>query len=266
MKKRLLLALALLAACAPTSGQLASHAAAQDADFRWSGTVRQDQTLEIRGVNGGVRALPSPDGTIRVEATRSARRSDPESVRIQVVQHEGGVTICSVYPTPDGAERPNECRAGGGQNSVNNNDVRVDYLVRVPAGVRLAARTVNGDVDADDLRSEVKVSTVNGDVSVRTSGFAEASTVNGNVIARMGQNRLPGGARYSTVNGNITLEVPSGLDAELRASTVNGSIDSDFPVTVTGRGSRRSLNGTIGAGGPELRVSTVNGQIRLRRR
>jgi hypothetical protein len=46
---------------------------------------------------------------------------------------------------------------------------------------------------------------------------------------------------------------------------VNGDIVTDFPLTVTGRMSRRGLHGTIGTGGRELGLYTVNGTIRLRK-
>jgi hypothetical protein len=219
-------------------------AAAQAGDFRWSGAVAPGQTVEIRGINGRVRAVASDDGTVHVHATRQGRRSDPSSVRIEAVEHAGGVTLCAVYPTPANARRPNECRPGGGQSSVQDNDVRVDFVVRVPAGVRLSGHTVNGDIDVQGLRSDVEAATVNGGVTVSTSGFV---------------------SRAATVNGSIELRLPAGTNAELHASTVNGSIDSDFPVTMSGRFGPRAARGTIGNGGPELRAATVNGSIRLRR-
>jgi hypothetical protein len=243
----------------------AAPADAQPDDFQWSGTVGVGQTVEIRGVNGRVRALPSDDGRVRVEATRTARRSDPGSVRMEVVEHAGGVTVCAVYPTPRGTRRQNDCRPGGGRSSVRNNDVNVEFVVRVPEGVRFSGHTVNGRVRVEGLRGDADVSTVNGNVSVQTTALAQAKTVNGSVTVRMGGDRIADGSTFSTVNGSVTVELPAGLDAELRARTVNGSIDSDFPVTVSSRVGRRSLDGTIGGGGPALRVSTVNGSIRLRR-
>jgi hypothetical protein len=221
----------------------AGFATAQE-DFRWQGTLAQGQTIEIRGVNGSVRALASEDGTVRVQATRSSRRSDPQSVRIEVIEHAEGVTICAVYPTPANARHPNECRPGGGGSNVQDNDVQVDFVLRVPAGVRFAGHTVNGDVEAEGLRSDVRAAAVNGSVSVRTTGFVSQAT---------------------TVNGSVEIAVPAGLNAEFHGSTVNGSIDSDFPIQVTGRFGPRAARGTIGAGGEEMRVSTVNGSIRLRR-
>jgi hypothetical protein len=258
--KTQMLTLMLVAATAAMAG----HAAAQQNDFQWRGTLAEGRTIEVRGVTGTIRAMASQDGSVRVEAERQARRSDPSSVRIEVVEHSGGVTICAVYPTPSGARRQNECRPGGGQMSVRNNDVRVDFVVRVPAGVRFAGHTVNGNISAEALRSDVKAVTVNGSVNVQTTGFAQANTVNGNITCQLGGRQFTSDVNFETVNGSITLEMPAGLNAEVRASTVNGRIDSDFPITVTGQVSRRSLRGSIGEGGPELRVSTVNGSIRLR--
>ena len=65
------------------------------------------------------------------------------------------------------------------------------------------------------------------------------------------------------MNGGITLTLPSVFDAELSADTLNGSIAADFPISVTGQMTPRRLRGTIGNGGHELKLSTVNGSIRL---
>ncbi len=243
----------------------APAAAQQTAPFDWSGTIAQGRAIEIVGVNGDVDALASEDGRVHVHATRSARRSDPQSVRIEVIEHNGGVTICAVYPTPRDARHENSCEPGGGNNSVNNNDVEVHFTVRVPAGVRFDGSTVNGSVEVEGLRSDVQASTVNGDVRVSTSGLAQASTVNGDISARVGSGTLTEDLEFSTVNGSIDLSAPSGLNADLEASTVNGDIESDFEVTVRGSMDRQSIRGTIGSGGEDLDLSTVNGRIRLRR-
>ncbi|PYP64110.1 MAG: hypothetical protein DMD37_03730, partial [Gemmatimonadetes bacterium] len=70
---------------------------------------------------------------------------------------------------------------------------------------------------------------------------------------------------FHTVNGGITLELPATFSAEVRAETVNGDIETEFPLTVTGRFGPRHLRGTVGNGGRELDLGTVNGSIRLRK-
>lgn len=246
-----------------------ARAQEQAPPFDWSGVIAQGRTIEVMGVNGAVEASLSDDGRVHVHATRSARRSDPASVTIQVVEHAEGVTICAVYPSRR-ARQSNDCRGGGGPTSEDNNDVRVDFTVRLPAGVRFAGSTVNGGIEATGLRSEVEASTVNGGVRVETTGTARASTVNGDIRARVGVATPRADMDFSTVNGSIELVAPAGLNAEVEASTVNGDIDSDFEVSGGGVERGRfmpsaSLRGTIGSGGEDLDLSTVNGEIRLRR-
>ncbi len=243
----------------------ASHPAK---DVAWRGRLAKNQTLEVKGVNGSVRALLASGAEAEVVAEKRARRSDPESVRIDVVSHEGGVTICAVYPATDG--EPNVCAPGsGGHMKVNNNEVRVDFTVYVPPDVPFVARTVNGDVSGESLKGHVEGYTVNGSVRLTTTGYAQAETVNGSITASLGQGDWSDTREFRTVNGGITLDLPSDLSTLVRAETVNGQISSDFPMTVTGRFSPRRLRATIGQTDAttqrELALETVNGSIHLRR-
>jgi hypothetical protein len=254
----------LIAAAGAAIAGAPGAAAAQD-DFHWSGRLAAGKTLEIRGVSGTVRAERASGDEIVVDAVKRARRSDPDEVQIEVVQHEDGVTICAVYPTPRRARQDNECRPGGGNNSSENNDVDVSWTVKVPAGVTFEGHTVNGDVEANGLAGDVHASSVNGDVEVSTTGTAEATTVNGSVRASMGRADWTGTMKFNTVNGGITVEVPADFSADVEASTVNGSIETDFPLTVQGRFMNRRLRGRVGAGGRTLEMESVNGSIRLRK-
>lgn len=237
-------------------------AARQDQDrWTWRGRVAAGKVLEIRGVNGSVTAERASGNEIEVIADKHGRRDDPADVTIEVVESDGGVTICAVYPG-----RRNRCQPGGGNMSVNNNDVQVDFRVRVPAGVAFEGYTVNGDVEAMGLTGPATVETVNGSARVETeSGEARARTVNGSIVATVRSLEGRGSLSFHTVNGGITLTLPNGLNAELEAETVNGSITTDFPVQVMGRMTPRRMNGRIGTGGRLLRLETVNGSIRLRR-
>jgi DUF4097 and DUF4098 domain-containing protein YvlB len=241
---------------------LALPAAAED--FQWRGRVAAGKTVEIKGVNGAVEATLADGDEVEVTATKRGRKSDPASVRVEAIEHAGGVTVCAVYPDVDG--RRNQCRAGdGGGMNTRNNDVEVHFTVKVPRGVGFSPRTVNGDVEAADLEGDVDASTVNGSVQVSTSGRVEARTVNGSIRAQAGRADWTGDAAFKTVNGSITLTLPASAGAEVRAETVNGEIQTDFPLTVTGRISKRRLAGTIGGGGRTLELETVNGSIHLRK-
>jgi hypothetical protein len=237
----------------------------QQNDFHWREPLAAGRVIEIKGVNGNVEATPASGGEVEVVAVKRGRRSNPEEVRIEVVRHADGVTICAVYPTPEGRE-PNTCQAGPNDRShVQNNDVNVNFTVRVPAGVRFTGKTVNGRVEAEGLSADVEARTVNGGINVSTTGLARATTVNGSIRVSMGKADWSDELAFKTVNGGIDLSVPASLSAQVQAKTVNGDISTDFPITVTGTFSRRRLSGTVGAGGRELVLETVNGSVNLRR-
>jgi DUF4097 and DUF4098 domain-containing protein YvlB len=237
--------------------------AAAQGEFHWKGQIAAGKAIEIKGVNGDVTAVAG-SGEVEVTAVKHARRSDPDEVKIEVVPSEDGVTICAVYPS-DG-RRENSCEAGEhGHMNTHDNDVRVDFTVHVPAGVRFVGKTVNGQVDVANLASDVDANTVNGSIRISTTGSAEAQTVNGSIIASIGRANWSDALDFRTVNGGITLDLPGNLSTEVRAETVNGDIVTDFPLMVTGRLGPRSLHGTIGSGGRRLELATVNGTIRLRK-
>jgi Putative adhesin len=238
----------------------AGSAAAED--FAWRGRVGAGQTLEIRGVNGGITADAS-GSEVEVTAVKRGRKSDPATVEVKVVEHGGGVTICAVYPSKGG--RSNTCEPGGGHNNTNNNDVQVEFTVKVPAGVKLEAHTVNGGVTVTDVESDVTAETVNGDIEVSAGGVVKAETVNGSIDAKFGRADWTGTLEFETVNGSITLGLPADLSADLDAELLNGKISSDFGVGGNVRQTRRTLHGTIGGGGRGLDLETVNGSITLRK-
>jgi hypothetical protein len=237
-----------------------AHAGTDTDAFEWSGRLGRGQTAEIKTVNGEIRAEAWDGDRVEVRATKRWRRSDPDEVTIEVIEHEGGVTICTVYPG-----RGNRCGVGSeGSMSVRHNDVSVDYVVRVPNGVAFTGRAVNGGVEAAGLSGDVLAVSVNGSIEVSTSGAVEASTVNGSIRAAMGAARWDDEIRFSTVNGRIDLTLPGDADAVVSASTVNGDIATDLPLKVTGRFGPKRVSGTIGDGGGRLSLETVNGGIRLR--
>jgi hypothetical protein len=260
---RKFLGVVLLAACAWLDG--AGLCSAQT-DFTWNGQLAPGQSVEIRGINGSIRAGGARGGDVMVTAVRSARRSNPADVRFEVVPHAGGVTICAIYPAPPG-EPANECRpGGGGRSNTRDNDTAVDFTVQVPAGIGLIARTVNGSITAEGLQGDAEGTTVNGSVNVSTTGTARATTVNGSINATMDRAVWPNGGKFTTVNGAVTLRLPAAANANVRMSTVSGGIQSDFPVEISNEPGPKHAEAVLGAGGQRLDVSTVNGGISLLRR
>ena len=240
--------------------------AQEAADFRWEGAIAAGRTLEVFGINGRIEAAPASGGTASVRATKEANRgADPEAVTVEVTETAGGVRICAVYPTRGGGRT--SCDDDGIHGRMEDNDVEVNFVVAVPTGVRFHARTVNGGIEASELRGDVRAESVNGGITVFGTGTVEAETVNGEIDAGIGSDSWSGTLAFETVNGRISVHLPATVGAEVEAETVNGGLTSDFPLTMqAGRswGPRR-MEGTIGRGGGRLTLETVNGGIELRR-
>jgi DUF4097 and DUF4098 domain-containing protein YvlB len=142
---------------------------------------------------------------------------------------------------------------------------KVEYRVRVPQRASLDVEVVNGSVRVLNPAGGVDAESVNGSIEIgNAAGPVSAESVNGPV--EVSYVALAAGTHdYEAVNGKLVLHMPSTVSGEFRAETVNGDIKSDFPLEVKKAkyGPQRSLSGTLGQGGAQVRLETVNGAIAL---
>lgn len=239
--------------------------------FTLSERVPQGQWIRVRNVNGEIRVRSSSSDKVEVTATKSWRRGDPKDVRIETKKSsDGSILVCAMWTEDTICTEDRYSTHGEGRRGWNNNDrndIAVEFEVRVPKGVKVGVWSVNGGVSVDGVTSEVRAGTVNGTVeAVSAGGPVQASTVNGSVHATMG--RLDGDEdlTFSTVNGTVVAEFTGDIDADIDLSTVNGRFQTDWPVTISGRIDPRRLRATLGKGGRRIRLSTVNGNVELRKR
>jgi hypothetical protein len=240
-----LLSFLLLISLAVSAGPSVAVGAVQE-EMRWHGWAPGGQVVEINNVHGNVRAELATGDEIEVIALKRGD-GEPEQVAIEVVEHKGGVTVCAVYPNAH-ADRPFDCRPShgggfrevtasdseahirwdnGGGGDVLLNDLRVDFLVRLPRRMRFIGRTVDGEISAHLLEQDVEAHTMHGDVSVD-------------------MNAAPGG--------------------EVRAETGSGRVDSAFPLMVrSAEGHGITASGHVGRSHRFLKLKTRQGNIRLER-
>lgn len=260
-----ILAVSLVLAAVPGLG--AQEGRLERDVFTWSGKIPEGRWIMVRNLSGPIEVLPGTGDRVEVTGTRRTRRGDPDYVRFEVQRFGPGeqdVLICAVWG--DNSVCSEDGYRTRGSRSREHN-VSVEFRVRVPRGVKVAAHGVNGEVRVDGVASEVDASSVNGSVFVATAGGpVSANTVNGSVRASMGRFDLRSDLRFSSVNGTVIAEFAEDIDADVELSTVNGRFLTDFPVTISGRIDPRRLRAQIGKGGSRIRLSTVNGNVELRKR
>lgn len=264
MRRSLTIGAAVAALCV-SAGSAAS--AQEQRTFDWKGDLGARRTIYLSNVNGEVRFEQGTGRSVEVSAVKRSRRGNFEDVRIETrVTSAGDVIICALYHERQTCDEDGyHGSRSEGRGWRNDNDVSVEFTVRIPADARVDANTVNGGLWINGTSGEIRAKTTNGDIEARSAGGrVDASTVNGSITVRTSAPSADG-LEYSTVNGSITIEMPAGASAQVDLRTINGSISSDFPMTLDGTINPRRIRAAIGEGGPTLKVSTVNGSIRIRK-
>jgi len=264
-----LAACAIVALAAPAHAQShddwGSGGYSQDSSFAWKGTIATGGTISVMNLNGGVDVDASDNGVTTVTAVKRWKHSDPSRVRIITQPGSDGMTICAVWDDATSCGESDHHHEGS--HEVHNNDVSVHFTVHVAKGVKVNLATVNGSLDVRGATVAVEAHTVNGRVEIATlGGPVTAESVNGNVRATI--DHLVSSSEplaLETVNGSVELDAPAELNAALDAETVNGGVQTDFPVTINSLKARTRLRGTIGQGGRELRLHTVNGSVTIKK-
>jgi DUF4097 and DUF4098 domain-containing protein YvlB len=242
--------------------------------FTLNERVPQNSWIRVRNVNGEMRVRAASGDKVEISATKTWRRGEPKDVTIETKKaSDGSILVCVYYANTETTCTENSYNVHSDRRNRDNrwdgdhNDVAVDFEIRVPKGVKVGVWSINGAVSVDGVTNEVRAGTVNGSVeAVSAGGPVQASTVNGSVRATMGRYDGDQDLNFSTVNGSVVAEFTGDIDADIDLTTVNGRFQTDWPVTISGRIDPRHLRATLGKGGRRIRLSTVNGNVELRKR
>ena len=161
-------------------------------------------------------------------------------------------------------------------------EVAFDFDVEVPRNAVLTLKSVNNKqgIRVENTSGDFWVENVNGGIEMsETGGSGHVRTINGGIHVTFAKN--PGAASdFSSINGVVEVAFQPGLAANLRCKTFNGGVYTDFPVTYLPAAapaperrdgkfvyrSNRGFGVRVGAGGPELKFDTLNGNIQIRNR
>jgi hypothetical protein len=241
-------AMLLLAGCGAVMERRTAHV-----ERRWpAGAIHH---IEVREIDGGINIEAGSESEISMDASirsRRAPRNNQENLGYFTTELNGDTLVIG---------RRNEHR--GFHFFSFGNDTRVDYELRVPASVALDLRTVNGRIATHGVDGEMKAVTVNGRVNIDTPGSneVEAHTVNGRIEAHFATSFQ--GATLKTVNGGVTASLPLTASFTGDFSQVNGDIEAAFPLNIHSHPGSRRVSGEVNGGRYELRITTVNGDIKI---
>lgn len=129
----------------------------------------------------------------------------------------------------------------GGDLSMDSGDLKADSITGP-----LILRTDAKDVHLDNISGDVHIEDRRGDIHVQ----AAASL---------------GNLDISTTGGEISVALPEKPGFQVDAQSDGGEIQSDFNLNINNDRSTATASGTVGKGGPQVRLKTNRGTIQIKK-
>jgi len=223
-------------------------------EFHQTYPLTRQGRVHLENVNGNVHIVTWDREEVKVDAVKHAKKQEHlDEVKIDIDAKSDRIRIKTKYP--DSWARRNK-----------NNSTSVDYTLTMPSQSRLdKISAVNGGIQIENVIGDVEANSVNGPVTATgLAGKVELSSVNGPVKGSFAE--VKKAISLKSVNGSVTVTVPPEANADVSAKTLNGGVSSDFPLqTKKHFPIGRNLDGKLGEGGPVIKMSSVNGGIRVDR-
>jgi hypothetical protein len=210
--------------------------------------------IELREVDGEIRIDAAAPNTISLDATVHSwmKRPDPKKDNQGFFETsvDGDTLIIGRH------ERVHF-------SFFNRDRLSIDYELKVPPQLAIDIRTVNGRIVTRGVDGATDVNTVNGSIDIETPGSSEltAHTVNGRIETKFAKTFQ--GASLKTVNGRVSATLPAGASFIGDFTQVNGDFEAAFPLTIHSNPGSRRVTGEVNGGQHELKITTVNGDIKL---
>jgi len=256
------------------------------AEYHQSYPMQPGSRLTVNNQNGSIEIAGWDQNTLDISATRYAETQQVlDQLKIDVTTAGDGVHVRTIVPqesenagvkyvikVPRRAELA-EIRSTNG--AIRVNDVEGSASLHTSNGSVHASKT-RGKLQIDTSNGAVAVQNIDGDTVVHTSngsvradleesrsGAITLTTTNGSVDLKLGA-VTQGEVKAATSNGSITVRIPAVAGAHVKAETSSHSrVSTDFDVRKEGENSPSRLEGIVGAGGPQLNLTTTQGSIRI---
>ncbi|MFA6109333.1 MAG: DUF4097 family beta strand repeat-containing protein [Candidatus Latescibacterota bacterium] len=237
------------------------------------GDVTGDLHAETSG--GGI-SVGRVGGTLTVETAGGGIRIGQGGTTVEAETAGGGIEV------------------GGGTGSVRAKTAGGGIRIGPTAGP-VEAETAGGGIDIGEAGSSVRAETAGGGITVagsggpvvvetagggisiaKAKGYIEAKTSGGGIEAELvlADPAADTHCTLETAGGDVEIRLPAELaatvDAEIRVEGWHHrdyQIETDFGLKVEGQDTDRiTAQGTLNGGGDLIRLRTVNGDIRIKRR
>ena len=235
--------------------------------------------LLISNLSGDITITRAAGNEVQIDAVKVARSRDAADarellgmLRLDITERGSRVEVKPVYPNPQQLSAQQRRQFS----------VSVHFTVAAPAGTRISARTLSGDVKVSDIRGDISAESTSGDVTISgAERIVRAETKSGDVQILNSSSEVAFEAR--TLSGNVTLRgvkaprfeagslsgnvlIADVNTPRVEAQSISGDIEFASPFIKSGRYDFQSHSGTVrivvvGGSGFEIEATTFSGAI-----
>ena len=130
------------------------------------------------------------------------------------------------------------------RNWNQNNTTEINYVVYVPKNATLKVKSISGSLEADSYSGDLTTDLISGNITIK---------------------KYNGEMQLKTVSGDVDVAISK---ARINAKTVTGTIYSDLKIDKSysqNKSYSSKVRGTVNNGNTELRMTTVSGNIYMRK-
>jgi DUF4097 and DUF4098 domain-containing protein YvlB len=216
--------------------------------------------VDVSNIAGDITITRGNGSDAVIEVTKRARARTPEEaqellqlVQVEITDRAGRTEIRTKYPNTDELKGSNR----------RNFNVSVSYAIAVPQNARVTAKSISGNLSARDVRGEIVLETISGDVQIANAGrIASAKTVSGDL--EISGTEIEGALDASTISGDLRLR-------KVRANRMDlGSVSGNVMLEdlECDRVSAHAISGNVVYGGAlahggRYELASHSGEVRM---
>ncbi|MFC2169254.1 DUF4097 family beta strand repeat-containing protein [Acidobacteriota bacterium] len=214
-------------------------------------------TLSLENSNGDIRIIGWDGNELEVIAEK--RTLQPYDRRIQIYRPQHSIPEIDFDRFEDFIKIKTISIPEDKETSV------VDYDINVPYSINLKGITQErGNISIYDLYGAVSIALKEGDINIENfSGSLNVAVIDGSVSATLYDLRSEDEDIISTEKGDIVAYLQPEVKIRVEGSAPNGEISSEFDFGISLPAKKISTQ--IGKDGALLSLSTLNGDIRIKK-
>lgn len=185
----------------------------------------------------------------------------PEAFNVDLTTSGGSIRLDNIDGEVDGRTSGGSIRLSG-----TSADARLTTsggaIVVGEVGGHVSAKTSGGRIAIEHAGGGVRAKTSGGSIAISSAKAVDAKTSGGSIqLALTGQPEKD--SQLTTGGGSINVHLASDVGLRVHGTTSGGRVRLADDLAFAGDASKKSVRGSLNEGGPELRLRTSGGSIRL---